>query len=224
STTALEGDSDTRQHSQHPSTSYRNPVPVGKKRRTTAATPGRSRRANSGKAVTRQRRPVGCDIVWEEENRGEREAGKCPTASGMWLSDWVAARERSTDFVSSAFFRAFDEVRRRNLLRWLPGQLSCQELSFLCRYARVIVLDPAPAVEVWKLVVVLRHVLYQDPTFEGPETGLTTNAPPTEGCGLPASDTGRPAVVLCNGDYSGEVGQMGGGAVAALVDGGVDTM
>ncbi|CAM9534721.1 unnamed protein product, partial [Ectocarpus sp. 4 AP-2014] len=87
------------------------------------------------------------------EDGGEREAGKCPTSSGMWLSSWVAARERSTDFVSSAFFRAFDEVRRRNLLRWLPGQLSYQELSFLCGYARVIVLDPAPAVEVCPMPV-----------------------------------------------------------------------
>lgn len=94
STTALEGDSDTRRHSQHPSTSFRNPVPVGKQRRTTAASPGRSRRG-SGKDVIRQRRPVGRDIVWEAENGGEREAGKCPTSSGMWLSNWVAAREVS---------------------------------------------------------------------------------------------------------------------------------
>lgn len=34
------------------------------------------------------------------------------------------------------------------VLRWPPAQLSRQELSFLCRFARAIVLDPAPVEEV----------------------------------------------------------------------------
>ncbi|CAM9264651.1 unnamed protein product, partial [Scytosiphon promiscuus] len=60
------------------------------------------------KGVPRRRHSVGHDIVWEEKRQ---EGGTCPTTtSTLWTPTRMTARERSTDFGSSAFFRAFDEV------------------------------------------------------------------------------------------------------------------
>eukprot|EP00752_Nemacystus_decipiens_P009005 g8039.t1 len=117
-------------------------------------------------------------------------------------------RMRSTSFVSSAFFRAFDEVRRMAVLSWLPDRLSYHELAFLCRFAMVISLKHGSAVEVWKLVKVLRQasVARVNETHSPAEVSVS-------------QATVTPAIVICNGDCADKIGELGQ-AVAALVDGG----
>eukprot|EP00903_Cladosiphon_okamuranus_P017810 g16391.t1 len=190
-------------------TGPRHLIPVCSKQEGTKKTLGRSR-CTGKKDAPRRKHRVGSDIVWEEDERGG--GGGCKhrnlQACGLWTTTWMPARECSKAFVSSAFFRAFDEVRRKAVLRWLPA-LSFQELAFLCRFARVISLDRASAAEVRKLVEVLRQATVACVEEKHPPRGVS---------GIQANT--RVTIVICNGDHADKIGDFAH-AVAALVDNGM---
>ncbi|CAM9841907.1 unnamed protein product, partial [Discosporangium mesarthrocarpum] len=175
-------------------------------------------------------------IVWEGECASPGESslhveigGRTDVGSQLWAGEWPRS-QRSRDYCSSHFFRAFDKVRRTGLLTWDSRTLSEPELAALSHCASTIVMDPSPSEEVWRLVAHMRC-----PTL-GPVKGNDAGGSPSGDSPLEVSGEDDSAglsqqvcaskvpqrrnrlltLVLCNG-LSETFGWDGAAAVAELL-------